>query len=493
VPALAIDPAIETPPSRRDKRWTVDEALVELVRARLSLTGPTTAQELAAPLGVAEAGVDAALITLESEGVVLRGSFRTSHSAPRTPHSHSALGTPPSTLVVEWCDRRLLARIHRYTLNRLRAEIEPVSPADFTRFLFEWQHVAPRTKLTGSDGLLQAIRRLDGYELAAGAWERHVLPARVERYESSMLDLLCLTGQIGWARLSESEQPTRLGRATPVALFLREHATHWKHLAAAASERRAVPLSLEARSVLEALRSRGASFAHELAHGCGQPMETVHGAVAELVSAGLVTSDGFAGLRALMADAESAARTAQAAGRWSHIPADPAGDNQVIDEAAEQQARSLLARYGVVCRRLLMRETQAQPWRVLARVYRRLEARGEIRGGRFVSGLSGEQFALPEAVEALREVRRQPPDGAILVISAADPLNLAGILNAGDRVSAIASTRIAYRDGIPLAALEGDYMRPLGAIEPALAAEVASALAGRRVPPIISGFVGRVS
>jgi ATP-dependent Lhr-like helicase len=330
--------------------------------------------------------------------------------------------------------------------------------------------------------------------LAAGAWERHVLPRRVDRYDPSMLDLLCLTGQVGWARLSESDQPTRLGRATPVALFLREHAVHWKCLALATAERRATPpLSLEARTMLDAIRGRGASFAHELALACELTIGSVHMALAELVSAGLVTSDGFAGLRALLADADAAARTAQAAGRWAPVSTGAAPGAAALEEAVECQARALLHRYGVVCRRLLTREGQAQPWRVLARVYRRLEARGEIRGGRFVSGLSGEQFALPEAVEAPREARRQSPDGVIVVISAADPLNLAGIITAGERVAATASTRIAYRDGVPLAALEGDYMRPLSGFDTSLAADVASALAGRRVPPVISGFVGRVS
>jgi ATP-dependent Lhr-like helicase len=478
VPQLALDPPIVAPSSRREKPWARNEALVEIVRGRLGLVGPTTAVELAAPLGVAATDVEAALVALESDGVVLRGQFRP--DPPHQPH-------PPH---LEWCDRRLLARIHRYTLNRLRAEIEPVSPADFTRFLFEWQYVATRSRLTGSDGLLQAIRRLDGCEAAASAWERYVLPARLDRYEPSMLDVLCLTGQVGWARLGEPEQPTRLGRATPIALFLREHADRWAHRASDL-QAPATPLSLEARGVLDALDARGASFAHELASR-DLSSDAVHDALAELVSAGLVTSDGFAGLRALLADPGATRRAAQSAGRWSRFgraSAAAGGD----DVAVECQARALLQRYGVVCRRLLTREPHAHPWRVLARVYRRLEARGEIRGGRFVNGLSGEQFALPEAVEALREVRRHSPDGAIVVISAADPLNLAGIVDAGERVPAVASTRIAYRDGIPLAALEGDYLRPLTAFDTSLAADVASALAGRRVPPVLSGFVGRVS
>jgi len=401
--------------------------------------------------------------------------------------------------LIEWCDRRLLSRIHRYTLNRLRAEVEPVSPADFVRFLFEWQHVAPASKLTGIDGLLHVIRKLDGFELAAGAWESTVLPSRLDRYDASMLDMLCLTGQVGWARLTEAATQSRLVRTTPVALFVREHAQPWKAIAAAGGASTAALLTTTARSVLDALRTRGASFAHELARSCQLGDGELRSALGELVSAGQIASDGFAGLRGLIADRDSGPRETQTAGRWAALTRDgaaPHGSDESTfdaDELVEMQARAVLQRYGVVCRRLMVRETGAQPWRLLARVYRRLEARGEIRGGRFVNGMSGEQFALPEAVERLREVRRTPPAHALSVISAADPLNLSGIVTAGDRVAAVASTRIVYRDGVALAVMEGDYIRPLTTIDPAIAADVASALAGRRVPPVISGFVGRVS
>jgi len=427
---LAIHPTI-TPdisaPASRIRDWSREEALVEIIRGRMSLLGPTTATELAASINIDVKDADAALLKLESEGAILRGSFS------------------PRETAVEWCDRRLLARIHRYTLNRLRAEIEPVTSADFMRFLFSWQHVSPSTRLTGIDGLHEVIRQLDGFEIPATAWEKHILPQRIDRYEPSLLDTLCFSGEAGWARLT-----------TGVALFPRQHAAAW--LTETAST-----LSERAQQILDALRARGASFSRDL----GDNAE----ALDELVTAGLITSDGFIG------------RKPERAGRWSLLTSD-------IDheEAVETQARALLKRYGVIFRRLLTREPNAAPWRELARVYRRLEARGEIRGGRFVTGMSGEQFALPEAVEKLREIRRTPPEGHLTVISACDPLNLIGILTTTDRIRAIAGTRIAYRDGIAVSVMEGDFLRPLA--EPDM--EVAMALAGRRVP-VAAGFVGRTA
>jgi ATP-dependent Lhr-like helicase len=427
---LAIHPEIAfdiAPPPSRMKEWQRENAIVEIIRGRMSLLGPTTAAELAASMSIDEKDADAALLKLESEGAILRGSF-----------TRAAFGT-------EWCDRRLLARIHRYTLNRLRAEIEPVTAADFMRFLFAWQHVTPSSRLTGIDGVHEVIKQLDGFEIAANAWERHVLPLRIDRYEPSLLDALCFAGEIGWARLT-----------TGVALFPRAHTSAWL-------TETTPTLSEPAQHVLDVLRTRGASFARDL----GDDTE----ALDELVTAGLITSDGFIG------------RRTERAGRWSILTA--AIDRE---EAVETQARALLKRYGVIFRRLLTREPNAAPWRELARVYRRLEARGEIRGGRFVSGMSGEQFALPEAVTQLREIRRTPADGRLTVISACDPLNLIGILTTTDRIRAIAGTRIAYRDGIPVAVMEGDFLRPFD--QPDM--EAAAALAGRRVP-VAAGFVGRTA
>jgi ATP-dependent Lhr-like helicase len=539
-----LSPCIEAPASRASRAWTREQAAVELLRGRLTLVGPTTARELAASLSISEADVDAALLALESEGAVLRGFFRTAVDSPRP---------------LEWCDRRLLARIHRYTLDRLRSEIEPVSPAAFMRFLFSWQHVDEATSLLNVEGVRAAIAALDGFEVAAAAWEAAILPARVDRYDASMLDSLSLTGEIAWGRLSatspSTEGGTRLVGTTPVALFLREHAEAWyalKHSTPSNQSAAESSLSDSARSVLETLRRRGASFAHELGarsgsgtrptgvgyrsdttptgvgyrsdtgrsgvghrsewgrsgvgvgsdtgrNGVGYKSDTGRNgvghvsdpdpvaAIAELAAAGLVTSDGFAGLRLLVRGGSTF--RGGPAGRWSAISLDESTATR--ERAVEAWAWALLRRYGVVFRRLLTREPALAPWRELTRVYRRLEARGEIRGGRFVAGMSGEQFALPDAVERLREVRRTPPNGRLITISAADPLNLAGIVTAGERVRAAASTRMAFCDGVAIAVMEGDYIRQLAEIESDKIADVASALAGRRVPAVAAGYVGR--
>jgi ATP-dependent Lhr-like helicase len=452
----ALEPAIAAPPSRQ-KVWTREAATIELIRGRMTLLGPTTAAALAQSLAVAIGDVDAALLALESEGAILRGTFETRGAQ-------------------EWCDRRLLARIHRYTIHRLRAEIEPVTAADFMRFLFVWQHVAPSAKLRGIEGLQAVLAQLDGFEVAASGWERSVLPSRIDAYEPSLLDMLCLAGEVGWARLSPAT--STVVSATPIALFLRANGDAWQSLRDPAIVE--TTLSDDARAILATLRTRGALFAREL--GSDESL-------GELVSAGLIASDGFAGLRALIAAAHEKRRVTFA-GRWSLLSLTPSSDQQLSDDALETQARTLLRRYGVVFRRMLTREPNAAPWRELARVYRRLEARGEIRGGRFVHGMSGEQFALPEAIERMREIRRDHNDGRLIVISAADPLNLTGILDEDERIRTVAGTRIAYRDGIAVSVMEGEYVRPLVDLDTDHAMTAAIALAGRRVP-VSSGFVGR--
>jgi ATP-dependent helicase Lhr and Lhr-like helicase len=470
-PHAALDPAIAAPPSRASRAWTRGEALVELLRGRIAIVGPTTVDDVSASSAVPSSDVDEALLALESEGAVLRGSFT------------------PGSRALEWCDRRLLARIHRYTLNRLRAEISPVSPAEYMRFLFAWQHVDQGSRLSGIEGLRAVIGQLDGLELPAAAWARHVLPARVENFDRGWLDMLCLTGEVGWARVSSG--PTQVVGATPIALFLRSHADTWAALRVpdAGSIQHAVSTepayTAAAEKVLQHLRVRGASFAHEIRTACEVDADACYVALGELVAAGLVTSDSFAGLRAIVSSAQR--KDADRAGRWSLLPA---GSSTSRDDAVRALAWVLLARYGVVFRRVIARETIGVPWRELVRVYRTLEARGEIRGGRFVSGMSGEQYALPDAVDRLREVRRSSPDDALITIAAADPLNLTGIVTFGDRIRTASGNRIVYRNGVPLAALEGDMLRTLSHIDSSIAADVAAAAAGRRVP-VLSGYVGR--
>jgi ATP-dependent helicase Lhr and Lhr-like helicase len=500
-PDAPCDPAIVVPASRLARAWTREQAVVELLRGRFAITGPITAADLAWSLGVTDDDVETACLQLESEGVILRGAFT---PLAATARSDGGAAARP----IQWCERGLLARIHRYTLTRLRAEIAPVSPADFMRHLFAWQHVDTAKKLTGPDGLRAVLAQLDGLELPARAWERDVLPARLTDYQPSSLDVLCLTGDVGWARLSSG--PTQVVGATPIALFLREQADAWSALRADPmagppwNSTRSRPTDVgrdakrpgeterseAAERVLAHLRTRGASFRHELASACGLSDDEIGGALAELVAQGQVSSDGFAGLRALFGERPSAGRRgADGAGRWAardagHLP-------MQRDAVVETLAWTLLRRYGVVFRRLLAREHDGVAWRELARVYRRLEARGEIRGGRFVSGMSGEQFALADAVDHLREIRRSGEDGRLVAISAADPLNLTGIITPGDRLRAVAGNRIVYRNGVPIAAMEGDMLRTLAVVDAPTAAEAAALAAGRRVP-VISGYVGRV-
>jgi len=451
-----------------------ETAVRELLRGRLGLVGPATAGALAAPLALPEIEVGAALVALEAEGVVLRGRF--------TPRA----GEPTTTL--EWCDRRLLARIHRYTLNRLRAEIEPVSPADLMRFLFAWQRVDPEHRVAGLEGLAAVIGQLDGFELPAAAWESDVLSARVEEYDPALLDTLCLTGRVAWGRRAGGTSSGPI-KTTPIALFQREHVPVWLAGRPALDQ----PLSSYAERVREALSGRGASFFHELVPLSGLLATQVEHGLGELAGLGLVTSDSFAGLRALVTPSSKRKpldggrrrhRTVpfgiESAGRWALLHGREVADGPVSG-SEEFAAGTLLRRYGVVFKRLLARETGAPPWRDLVLVYRRLEARGEIRGGRFVAGMSGEQFALPEAVAQLRAVRRREAGGHLIAVGAADPLNLAGIVTPGERIPALVRNRILYRDGVPVLALEGGEVRPIPPGYGAPSPEMVQALVRKRL------------
>ena len=442
-------------PERIRKSWTRDDAARELMRSRLDVLGPVTAAQLVASLGLADnALIDNALLALETEGRVLRGHFT------------------PGMTELEWCDRRLLARIHRYTLNRLRSEIEPVQGIVFYRFLHYWQHVASDQKMLGFEGVAAIVDQLEGYELAGAAWEHEVLPARVRDYDASQLDMLCLSGRVAWGRLTPMEGGGKSPvRSSPIALMPRERAGLWR----LAEETDIASLSSEASAVHDALRTRGASFFHELVAASGLLRTQVERALGELVSAGLVTADSFSGLRALLLPQDkrkdlTGRRRGQpygvdTAGRWSLLH-DGKGMGEAPEHATDSTrveaiARTLLKRYGVVFRSLLARETRMPVWRELAMVYRRMEARGEIRGGRFVAGFGGEQFALPEAVGRLRSIRKQEPPGELVVLSGADPLNLVGILTPDARVAAIAKNRVLFRDGMPIAAMEGGEVRRL--------------------------------
>jgi ATP-dependent Lhr-like helicase len=381
-----------------------------------------------------------------------------------------AAGHRPGQEEIEWCDRRLLARIHRYTINRLRAEIEPANAADFTRFLLHWQHVVPEHQVSGVDGLAAVIEQLGGYELAAAAWEHDVLPARVRDYTSSYIDMLCLSGRVVWGRMTPMDGSGKAPlKSSPIALMPREHAGLWR----VAAPLDAALLTSPARAVYEALRTRGASFFHEIVAATGLLRTHVERALGELAGVGVVTADSFSGLRALLTPSEKrkslsggrpgsrrSAYGVDTAGRWALLSTEGEVSGE---ERAEAIARLLLQRYGIVFRSLLARESRLPTWRELVMVYRRLEARGEIRGGRFVTGFGGEQFALPDAVGRLRSVRKLEKSGELSVVSGADPLNLVGILTPDARVTAIAQNRILFRDGVAVAAWEGGEVRRLAA------------------------------
>jgi ATP-dependent Lhr-like helicase len=462
-PEAVLEPAIVAPAAYAERLWTADAALVEIVRGRLEGLGPVAGDALAAALGLTLDDIAVALAALEAEGFALRGRF--------TPGAESD----------EWCERRLLARIHHYTVRRLRAEIEPVAARDFLRFLFDWQRVAAGTRMEGADALAAIVGQLEGFEAPAGAWETEILPARLAGYDPAWLDDLCLSGRVAWARLrprglrvNGGERGPTPVRSTPIALLARRHAALWTLLS---PENEATTPSPGARRVADVIRQDGASFFDELADGSGLLRPQVEEALAELVALGIVTSDSFAGLRALLAPSSGSHRRRRAvsfamedAGRWALARRPRLPDNlpKAAAEAAEHLARTLLRRYGVVFWRLIEREAAwLPPWRDLLRIYRRLEARGELRGGRFVAGFAGEQFALPEAVGLLRETRRKPHAGTLVSLSGADPLNLVGILTPGPRLATLTGNRVLYRDGIPIALLAGGEVEFLETLAPA--------------------------
>ncbi len=480
-PQSDSSPPLQLPEHDR-KDWNRDDAIREIVRARLSGFGPQTLARIAQPLGLPAATVAIALAGLEAEGYVLRGRF--------TPGAESE----------EWCERQLLARIHRYTIKQLRREIEPVERQDFMRFLFDWQHLSPDTRLQGRDALPSIVSQLEGFEAAAGAWENDMLPARLGDYSSAWLDELCRAGKLVWTRIAG---PLRAAggplRSTPIVLLPRRQLGIWNGLPNLAGQ---TEISPRAQKVHAALLRDGAMFFDELlsdTHLLPVELET---ALGELVATGLVNADSFSGLRALLLPAAKRnshgrrRRSAmpsgmEEAGRWALVRRADSGINAGLAAIANKKARSdpealehiaqvLLRRYGVVFWRLLEREARwLPPWRELLPVFHRLEARGNIRGGRFVGGLAGEQFALPEAIPLLREVRRRPADGSLVRISAVDPLNLAGTLLPGEKIPALAGNRILFRDGLPVATMIAGRIQYLVELEPHDKEQAHNALLGR--------------
>ena len=386
---------------------------------------------------------------MEMQGLLMRGAFE----YPATTEDYD----------IEWCERRILQRIHRRTMSTLRKQIEAVSPAVYMRWLLNWQHLAPQTQLSGEEGVLEALHQLEGFEAPAIEWERTLLPARVANYDPRWLDALCLSGAVGWGRISphpawstgDGAAPRRVipTNAAPITFYIRETADWLPHALSQQCVEEAKlqqALSPEALQLRALLQQRGACFSNDIQRILNLSKQQTQHALWELATAGLAAADGFDQLRAMMdprrksgsAETPGGRTTRSSAGRWSllseEVHAAPTAIEQArrTDAALESAARTLLCRYGILIRDLLVRESDAPRWRDLLGILRRLEARGEIRGGRFVTGFGGEQFALPHAVESLRAARHRDCS-AMISVAAADPINLAGIILPGDRVPAV--------------------------------------------------------
>src|SRR5271163_32140 len=432
-------PSIEQcQPSRED-------ALLACLTGWFAHSGPTTAHALSELLGIAASGVENTILRLEASGVILRGSF-----------------TGESGGEIEWCNRRVLARIHKLTLGTLRKQIEPVNAAQFMRWLLRWQHVAPNTRLLGEHGTLEILQQLQGFEAPANAWESQILARRIADYDPKVLDNLCLTGAVGWGRLSP--HPSTLGEPSdairrviptsvePLTFFIREDAEWLIPRHAEGDAKESIALSPAARAVLMHLRQRGASFFADIVRATGKLKAEVETGLWELVTAGMITADGFDNIRALIDPKRRSgqgrghsSRPRHSVGRWSLLYSSEAAERGRVAEAT---CWMLLRRYGVVFREMIARETIVPRWRELLIAFRRLEDQGQIRGGRFVSGFLGEQFGLPVAVESLRAGARQPASGESVTLAAVDPLNLVGIIIPGERVSSASGKTVTLVDGV---------------------------------------------
>jgi ATP-dependent Lhr-like helicase len=497
LPAARFGPDAPAPATYA-KTWDAGEAMVEIVRGRLEGLGPVTGASIASSLGVAVERIDAALLALQAEGFAMKGRFT------------------PGVREDEWCERRLLARIHRYTVKRLRSEIEPVRVRDFLRFLFDWQRVLPEARMQGPDAVAAVLAQLEGFEAPAAAWETEILPSRIAEYEPAWLDEHCLAGRFIWSRLATRKADPERGaapvRSTPITLLARRNVKLWSAFAESPDS---AQLTERARDVAAFIQANGASFFDEIAEGLHLLPSQAEEALAELVALGFVNSDSFGGLRALLvpSDRRPASRGRGRgrrialfgmadAGRWALVrrpapasaasaPADddPASIRRADDEAVEHVVRALLRRWGVIFWRLMATEAGwLPPWRDLLMCCRRLEARGEIRGGRFVAGFSGEQFASTDAIGLLRDIRRKEYTGQQVAVSAADPLNLVGILTPGARLPALTGNRVLYRDGVPIAVFAGGETRFLEQMEPKEQWDAQNAVLRRHVPAVLASL-----
>jgi len=482
-----LKPEIEIPERLKEKSITREEALVEIERSRLEALGPVTAARISETLRIPVSDIEQALIKLEGEGFVFRGSFT------------------PGLGEVEWCERRLLARINKYTLTKLRREIEPVSASDFMRFLFSWQGVGLDEQPEGVEALRKVLDQLEGFEAPAASWEGNIFSSRLKNYDHTWMDTLCLSGSAVWGRFRTANTNGRKKstpiKTTPITIVKRNNLDIWKNVGRT-SENNLEDLSHSGKKVFDFISSKGASFFEEIISGSKCLRTETETALAELVAKGVVTSDSYTGLRALLVRSKYKTEKGrrrkrvsfnmEGAGRWSLIKnTEIEREEKNTSEEMRAFARIFLNRYGVVFRKLLERESIAPPWRDLVRALRLLELGGEVRGGRFVSGVTGEQFALPEAVASLRDMRRKKSTGELVSLSASDPLNLMGIITPGKRVSSHYKNRVLYRDGVPAAYKEGAEIRLLSEFENGEEWSIKQKLIKRSFSPKLKPYLGK--
>ncbi len=467
-----------TIPSKYIQQHSREEAIEHMIRARLEVLGPVTADQLATSLNVGRHEIDYALSSLEQQGFVFRGQFSQSDFE-------------------EWCERRLLARIHRYTLRKLRQQIAPVNAADFMRYLFEWQSVTPASKLEGPQAVEAVLNQLEGFDLPAASWERDVLPARIKDYDYLWLDVHCLSGNYLWGRFYNPSMSKSPIKTTPTSFVSRSRLPLWQSVWQQPQD---YELSSLAQQVHHYMKQKGASFFNQVVEDLGLLKVQVEEGLSELVSFGLASADSFTGMRALLVPerlkvthGRRRSRTTfnmEEAGRWSLIS--PSIEQESLDkDKLMELAMILLHRYGVVFRKLVDREKSMPPWRELVYSFRLLEARGEIRGGRFVNGVWGEQFALKEALSKLRSTSKLPKEGQLISISAADPLNLTGIITPGNRISAQMNNRVLYLDGAPVAVKIGKEVEFIQTPDQTQTWKWKHALIQREVPPKLRSYLGK--
>ncbi len=483
-PTAKYEPTLNLPETFKKLQYTYEDALKEIVRGRLEALCIVTAQRLSDDLHQPINKVELALIALEVEGFVFRGRFT------------------PGTQEEEWCERRLLHRIHKYTIESLRRSIEPASIEDYVRFLLDLHGVT--SKKEGTQSLEKALEQLEGYEAAAAAWETEIIPARIADYDPVWIDVLCLSGKLIWGRFNQTKAGKKVAgtiKSSPICLIERHNTDMWRVMSTHYATD--PDLSSGAQKIKQVLEENGASFFADIAAKVRLLNTQVESGISELVAHGLVNSDSFIGLRALLTPAynkpsENNKRKKQTtfsiehAGRWTLIPSSTGTEQDKLNfEYLEKLVFIYAKRYGVVFRKILEKESFAPPWRVLVRVLRRLELQGKLRGGRFISGVSGEQFATPETVKQLRQVKNKPGDKTRVVIGAADPLNILGLIIPTEKVSNHTNNRIVFEDGIPIAVLENKEVKFLKEYSKEEQWELQNLLIRRAFPPKLRAYLGK--